>query len=123
MGMSDTLEGSTAVQRKTPKGIMKSQRTSANSSQPPAGTPRISIDQGSGRYPFPDIISKHKFKSYKLKGAYEKPWLKDPAMKKTKWNNLIVGLFILAGFAGSGAIAFLTVWPYREGPVSVPLNS
>lgn len=56
---------------------------------------------------------KHKFKSYRLRGAYEKPWLKDPDVKKTRWNNVIVGTWILLGFIGAGVIAFFSAWPYR----------
>lgn len=97
----------------------KSQRTS--------GAPSLDANvssNGAEGYPFPETPSgKHKFKSYRLRGEYEKPWINDPAMKKTRWNNLIVGLFILLGFAGAGAICFVTVWPYRPADVSflIPL--
>lgn len=121
----------TAVPATTPKGIMKSQRTSAASTQSQvlpgfapapgmgAGTPySVDNDTGSLRYPFPDVTSKHRFKSYRLKGEYEKPWLTDPAMKKTKWNNVIVGTFMLLGVAAAGVICWFTVAPYRQGEVS-----
>lgn len=91
----------------------KSQRTS--------GTPSmVETSSNNGNdFPFPETPSgKHKFKSYRLRGEYEKPWLVDPAMKKTRWNNLIVGIFILLGFAGAGVICFFTVWPYRPADVS-----
>ncbi|OAQ64399.2 secreted glucosidase [Pochonia chlamydosporia 170] len=63
----------------------------------------------------PDIAPKRRFKSYRLRGDFEKPWLSDPAMKKTKWNNWIVRSFILLGFILAGVACFFMVWPYREG--------
>ena len=78
----------------------------------------MSLDDGSSRFsPVSEPSGKHKFKSYRLRGDYEKPWLQDPAMKRTRWNNLIVGLFMLAGLAGAGVICFFMVWPYRAGSV------
>jgi beta-glucanase (GH16 family) len=56
-----------------------------------------------------------RFVSYRLKGEYEKPWLSDPALKKTRVNNFIVGSLILLGFAGAGVAIFLLSWPYRPG--------
>ncbi|KAF7556471.1 hypothetical protein G7Z17_g1392 [Cylindrodendrum hubeiense] len=41
---------------------------------------------------FPNVNSNHRFKSSLLTGEYEKPWLSDPAMKKTRWNNAILCL-------------------------------
>lgn len=125
--MSDTPDtgANVPIQRKTSSpDRMKSQRSSAASSIPAITgiTPRLSVDGAAASsrdgFPFPDIATggKHKFKSYRLKGPYEKPWLTDPAMKKTRWNNLIVGIFVLLGFAGAGAICFFTAWPYRERP-------
>lgn len=128
--MSDTPDTgvNVPIQRKTfSPDRMKSQRSSATSSVPAiAGiTPRLSVDgaapSSQDSFTFPDMVAgnssgKHKFKSYRLRGDYEKPWLTDPAMKKTRWNNLIVGIFVLLGFAGAGAICFLTAWPYRERP-------
>lgn len=64
-----------------------------------------------------DIAPKRRFKSYRLRGDFEKPWLSDPAMKKTKWNNWIVRSFILLGFILAGVACFFMVWPYREGSV------
>lgn len=58
------------------------------------------------------------FQSYRLVGEYEKPWLSNKAMKSTRWNDLIVGIFILLGLIGAGVIGFFTVWPYRQGDVS-----
>ncbi|KAH7318592.1 putative secreted glucosidase [Stachybotrys elegans] len=58
--------------------------------------------------------SRRRFKSYRLKGEYEKPWLGDPAVKKTRWNNAIVGAFIVLGFALAAVACFFMVWPYRS---------
>jgi hypothetical protein len=87
-------------------------------------TPAYSVDDnGSARgYPFPEISgAKHRFKSYRLKGEYEKPWLTDPALKKTRWNNIIVSTFVLLGFAAAAAICYITIIPYKQGEVRLPL--
>lgn len=132
--MSDTPE-STIQQRKiapasTPKSIMKPQRSSAHSSMsqvlPPVGfapapvsamaTPAYS-ETGSEnvRYPFPEMGgAKHRFKSYRLKGEYEKPWLADPAVKKTRWNNVIVGTFMFLGIAAAGVVCYFMSAPYIQ---------
>lgn len=111
---------------------MKPQRSSANSTQSqvfPMGftAPSLVMGGNSGapsysesgsevaRDPFADTgMSKHRFKSYRLKGEYEKPWLKDPAMKKTRWNNVIVGIFIFLGFAAGGVVCYFTAIPYVQ---------
>ncbi|KHN95758.1 Concanavalin A-like lectin/glucanase [Metarhizium album ARSEF 1941] len=62
-----------------------------------------------------DIASRRRFKSYRLRGEFEKPWLSDPAMNKTRWNNWIVRGFILLGLVLSGVTCVLLVWPYRDG--------
>lgn len=90
------------------------------------GTPRMSVDddRSSGAFSPQQYAdgSKHKFKTYRLRGEkMEKPWLTDPAMKRTRWNNLIVGTWILLGFLGSGGVAFWMVWPYRSIDVSTPV--
>lgn len=123
------MSDSAPVQRRTFTSWMKSHRSSTVSEPGAAATPatvqpRLSTDESAAAssrigygYPFPEQPSgKHKFKSYRLKGAYEKPWLGDAALKKTRWNNVIVGVFVLLGFAGAGAICFFTAWPYREAP-------
>jgi hypothetical protein len=61
---------------------------------------------------------KHIFQSYRLVGEYEKPWLSNKAMKSTKWNDLIVGIFILLGIVGGAVVGFFTVWEYRQQDVS-----
>ena len=66
--------------------------------------------------------AKRKFKSYRLRGPYEKPWLSDPAMKKTRWNNWIVMVWVVLGFAGAGVICYLGVRQYKPGPVCPPRN-
>jgi hypothetical protein len=57
-----------------------------------------------------------RFKSYRLNGEYEKSWLGDPALKKTRLNNIIVGFCILLGWAGAGVAIFFICWPYRPEP-------
>lgn len=61
--------------------------------------------------------AKRKFKSYRLRGEYEKPWLADPAMKKTRWNNWIVTAWCLAGFAGAAVLCYTGVRQYQTGPI------
>ncbi|KAG8412867.1 hypothetical protein J3458_013300 [Metarhizium acridum] len=63
-----------------------------------------------------DIASRRRFKSYRLHGEFEKPWLADPAMNKTKWNNWIVRGFILLGLVLAGVACVFLVWPYKDGP-------
>ena len=77
------------------------------------GTPAHSVDGRSAAGG-----PKHMFQSYRLVGDYEKPWLSNKAMKSTRWNDLIVGIFILSGIIGAGVIGFFTVWPYRQADVS-----
>jgi len=101
--MSEAGDVATPIQRPT----RKSQRSSGGSGGGGVGTSTAADGY------FQD--AKHKFKSYRLRGEYEKPWLGDPALKKTRWNNWIVGVFMLLGLGGAGAIAFLTVWPFRQG--------
>ncbi|KJZ74227.1 hypothetical protein HIM_06458 [Hirsutella minnesotensis 3608] len=79
----------------------------ASSGRPSSPSPlRLSSDDG----------RKRKFRSYRLRGEYDRPWLADPAVRKTRWNNLIVRGFILLGFIGSAVIGFFTVLPYRDEP-------
>ncbi|KAF2454644.1 glycosyl hydrolase [Lineolata rhizophorae] len=41
--------------------------------------------------------TRHKFKSYRLKGDYEQPWRSDKRMNRTKYNNYIIwGFFVIA---------------------------
>ena len=85
----------------------------AGSSCGARATPRISTEDG----------FKHSFKSYRLRGAYEKPWLADPAMRKTRWNNAIVCAWMLLGVVGAAVICFFSVWPYRNLSVRAALPS
>lgn len=71
-----------------------------------------------GDYSSLDVASKRRFKSYRLRGEYEKPWLSDPAMYKTKWNNWIVRAFIVLGFMLAGVACYFMVAPYKDGAVS-----
>ncbi|KAH8879634.1 concanavalin A-like lectin/glucanase [Thozetella sp. PMI_491] len=60
---------------------------------------------------------KKRFKSYRLRGSYEKPWLKDPRMYKTKYNNWIVMGWVGLGFALAAVICVLNVRQYQIGPM------
>ncbi|KAI9898346.1 hypothetical protein N3K66_006706 [Trichothecium roseum] len=84
-------------------------------------TPRISVEDASSsssqHLPPSSVDSspRRRFKSYRLRAAYEKPWLRDPNVGSTRWNDLVVCVFVLLGLLGAGGIAFATVWPYRSG--------
>lgn len=111
-------------------------RPDSSSSTPWQGTsPRHSVDGsggGPGTYtpytynsvahgaatPVPTV--KRRFKSYRLREDYPKPWLEDKDMKKTRWNNIIIGTLILLGFAGAGVVAFFMSKPYVQKDVSLP---
>ncbi|OAA72483.1 Concanavalin A-like lectin/glucanase, subgroup [Cordyceps fumosorosea ARSEF 2679] len=57
---------------------------------------------------------KRRFKSYRLRGEYPKPWLEDKDMKKTRWNNIIVGSLILLGIAAAGVVVYFMSKPYVQ---------
>ncbi|GAB7332675.1 hypothetical protein MBLNU13_g04428t1 [Cladosporium sp. NU13] len=96
----------------TPTTIGRNQN-GRNASHLYGATPNESVE---GFYEtYSDMSSKRVFKSNRLQGEYEKPWLQNKAMKATRWNDLIVGLFILGGLAGAGVIGFFTVYPYVQG--------
>ncbi|KAJ3546946.1 hypothetical protein NM208_g1757 [Fusarium decemcellulare] len=98
----------------TPSSMARTQR-GGTSSHVFGATPRDSMDGTFDLSPSADVSSKHTFKSYRLVGEYEKPWINNKAMKSTRWNDLIVGILILLGLAGAGVIGFFTAWPYRQG--------
>jgi hypothetical protein len=54
-------------------------------------------------------ILKRRFKSYLLTGEYERPWLNDKRLKKSRTGNYIIWGFIVAGLALSGYINYSTV--------------
>jgi len=54
---------------------------------------------------------KRLFVTYRLKGKYEKPWLTNPKMTKTRYNNWIVYGFISLGFAIAGLVAWMIIRP------------
>jgi len=62
---------------------------------------------------------KRRFRSSKLRGDYEKPWLKDPKFKKTKWNAVIVYILVFLTIAGAAVYGYFTVTRGRTGPVSL----
>ncbi|KYK58724.1 gram-negative bacteria-binding protein 1 precursor [Drechmeria coniospora] len=104
--MQEKAESTAPVQRKA-RAIHPPTEASAASSPWPHATPRLSIDDG----------FKRRFKSYRLRGEHEKPWLEDPAMaKKIRWNNLIVWTWIGLGFIGAAIIAFFQIRPYQNLP-------
>jgi hypothetical protein len=49
---------------------------------------------------------KRRFKSYLLTGEYERPWVNDKRLKKTRVNNYIIWGFLVAGLAVSGYIDY-----------------
>lgn len=55
-----------------------------------------------------DNHGKHRFKSYRLRGTYEKPWQDDPRMKKASVGNWIVRVFVFLGFALCAYINYAT---------------
>ncbi|GJN75263.1 hypothetical protein PLICBS_009360 [Purpureocillium lilacinum] len=107
--MQEKSEGGSPVQRRA-RAILPPATTEATATHSTFGpsshaTPRASSVDDSFR---------HRFKSYRLRGEYEKPWLADPAMKKTRWNNYIVWAWLALGVIGAGVICFFLVWPYRN---------
>ncbi|EEP77314.1 conserved hypothetical protein [Uncinocarpus reesii 1704] len=50
--------------------------------------------------------ARRQFKSYRLNGEYEKPWLTDKRLQKTRVGNYIIWGFVAVGFALSGYINF-----------------
>jgi hypothetical protein len=60
---------------------------------------------------------KRVFQSNRLVGEYDKFWIGDKRMKATRWNDMIVGMFILAGLCGAGVIGYFTVSPYVQKEV------
>lgn len=55
------------------------------------------------------LRARKRFISYRLRGDFEKPWLKDPKFKKTKVNNWIIYGFVLLGTALAGLVAWLQI--------------
>lgn len=49
---------------------------------------------------------KRRFKSYLLTGEYERPWLNDKRLQRTRVNNYIIYGFLVAGIAVSGYINY-----------------
>ncbi|KAB5525521.1 concanavalin A-like lectin/glucanase domain-containing protein [Coniochaeta sp. 2T2.1] len=65
---------------------------------------------------------KRLFVSYRLNGAYEKPWVSDPKIKSVRRGNYIVYGFLAIGFACAAAIAFLITKPAVSGPLCLVLD-
>ncbi|KAJ3474954.1 hypothetical protein NLG97_g9632 [Lecanicillium saksenae] len=99
---------------------------SSGSTPWPENSPRGSVDGGYGTYtPYtfrsvaygattPVAAPRRKFKSYRLRAEYPKPWLQDKDIKKTRWNNIIVGTWILIGFIAAGVVAYFMSKPYVQ---------
>lgn len=66
---------------------------------------------------------RRRFQSYRLKGPYERPWLTDPRMKKTRWNNWIVRGFFALGIALSGFICYSATLNVGNNEVCHPPRS
>ncbi|OAA40280.1 Concanavalin A-like lectin/glucanase, subgroup [Metarhizium rileyi] len=106
-------EGPSFMQRRAFKVISNDDSAASPSASIAPASPSSVITRD---YSSLDITSKRRFKSYRLRGEFEKPWLSDPAMSKTKWNNWIVRGFILLGFILAGLACVLMIWPYRDVP-------
>jgi hypothetical protein len=59
------------------------------------------IPSGGARTP-----AKRRFRTYRLKGEYEKPWLNDKRLKKTRCGNYIIWGFIVVALMVSGYINY-----------------
>lgn len=66
--------------------------------------------------------TKRPFKSYRLRSAYEKPWLKERDLHKTRRNDWIIYGFLGLGFALAALVIVWMVLPYRPGEVSPQLD-
>lgn len=72
------------------------------------------LDPSTGRNSAADVHqdaprTRKRFVSYRLRGDMEKPWLKDPKFKRTKFNNWIIWGFVALGVAIAGLVAFLQI--------------
>ena len=54
----------------------------------------------------PRALVKRKFMSYRLRGDYEKPWINDKRLKRSRMGNLIIYGFIVAGLLMSAYINY-----------------
>ncbi|KAK9445042.1 beta-1, 3-glucan binding protein [Metarhizium brunneum] len=113
--MSETPpdEGPSSAPRRAVKVVINSDFAATSSALDVAARPSSVIPRDFSSL---DIASRRRFKSYRLRGEFEKPWLADPAMNKTKWNNWIVRGFILLGLILAGVACVFLVWPYKDGP-------
>ncbi|KAF2475917.1 concanavalin A-like lectin/glucanase [Lindgomyces ingoldianus] len=57
-------------------------------------------------YDIPARKARHKFRSYRLKGEYSQPWLDDKRLKRTKYGNIIVWIFVLGAVCVSGYLSY-----------------
>lgn len=75
-------------------------------------TPRHSLTSTSSA---PDATPRYRFRSYRLAGKMDKPWLQDKRMKKTRVNNIIVLVLVFLGFAAAGVLVYFLSKPYVQG--------
>lgn len=61
----------------------------------------------------------HEFKSYRLVGKYDQPWTDDKRLKRTRFNNYIVWLFVLIALCVSGYINWQKTTMVPKHDVSV----
>lgn len=84
-----------------------------NTVAPIGATPRESLSDTSSVAP--DTTPRYRFRSYRLNGKMEKPWLADKAMKKTRLNNIIVAVLLVAGLVAAGVVAYFLAKPFQQG--------
>jgi hypothetical protein len=67
--------------------------------------------------------TKRRFRSSKLRGEYEKPWLEDPRFKRTKYNALIICFLVLLGLAGAAVYGYFEVTKNLAEPVRTRIQA
>lgn len=77
-------------------------------------TPYTYNSMAAGGTMTPVQAPKRRFKSFRGRDEYEKPWLADKDMKKTRLNNIIVMTLIGIGIAAAAVIAFFMSKPYVQ---------
>ncbi|KAH7033407.1 glycosyl hydrolase [Microdochium trichocladiopsis] len=82
------------------------------SSQPQQSPQRPSLSSRASSYGAHARAKKHKFVSYRLRDAYEQPWLQDKRLKAWKRNNYIIyGAMVVA----LGVCGFFGYWGTQRG--------
>lgn len=65
----------------------------------------------------------HEFKSYRLVGKYEQPWIDDKRLGRTRFNNYIVLVFIILALAASAVINWQKTTTVAKHEVSLVFKS